>query len=237
MKLSAPIYQLKRNARLLAREKSIPLHDALDRIAVAEGFNGWSLLAARHEALSPAARLYSRLEGGDMVLVGARPRQGKTLLAMELATEAVKAGNRAVFFTLEYTEADIIKRLRAMGFEPTKFGELFAYDCSDGISSEHIIASMRQAGPGTLIVVDYLQLLDQKRGNPSLAAQVTALKSFAAERRVVIVFIAQIDRSYDPDEKPYPDLGDVRLPNPVDLSLFSKTCFLNNGEFRLQAMA
>src|SRR5579862_7868029 len=38
MKLSAPIYHLKRKARLLSREKKIPLHEALDRIAIEEGF-------------------------------------------------------------------------------------------------------------------------------------------------------------------------------------------------------
>ena len=38
-KLSAPIYRLKRKAKLLSREKNIPLHEALDRIA--EQRVGW----------------------------------------------------------------------------------------------------------------------------------------------------------------------------------------------------
>jgi hypothetical protein len=46
MKLSAPIYHLKRKAKLLSPEENIPLHEALDRIASQEGFGGWSLLAA-----------------------------------------------------------------------------------------------------------------------------------------------------------------------------------------------
>ena len=33
MRLSAPIYQLKRRAKMLARERNIPLHQAQDRIA------------------------------------------------------------------------------------------------------------------------------------------------------------------------------------------------------------
>ncbi|RUU73632.1 DNA helicase, partial [Mesorhizobium sp. M7A.T.Ca.TU.009.01.3.1] len=41
--------------------------------------------------------------------------------------------------------------------------------------------------------------------------------------------------SYDPAKKPCPDIGDVRLPNPLDLSLFDKTCFLNKGEIRFHA--
>ena len=89
---------------------------------------------------------------------------------------------------------------------------------------------------GTLVVVDYLQLLDQKRENPELMVQVRALQSFARDRGLIFVFISQIDRSYDPLKKPCPDLEDVRLPNPLDLSLFTKTCFLNNGEVQFRAV-
>ena len=47
MKLSAPLYYLKRKAKLFSRAENIPLHEALDRIARQEGFGGWSLLAAK----------------------------------------------------------------------------------------------------------------------------------------------------------------------------------------------
>ena len=67
------------------------------------------------------------------------------------------------------------------------------------------------------MVVDYLQLLDQKRGDPELMVQVRALQSFARDRGLIIVFISQIDRSYDPSMKSCPISGDVRLPNPLDL--------------------
>ena len=50
MKLSAPIHHLKRKAKLLSREEKIPLHEALDRVAAQEGFDGWSLLAAKVSA-------------------------------------------------------------------------------------------------------------------------------------------------------------------------------------------
>jgi hypothetical protein len=36
MKLSAPIYHLKRQARILSRDENIPLHEALDRLAARE---------------------------------------------------------------------------------------------------------------------------------------------------------------------------------------------------------
>lgn len=235
MSLSAPIHRLKRNARLLSRREGIPLHAALDRIAASEGFDSWSLLAARMATLTPAARLYARLAPGDLVLVGARPRQGKTLMSLELAVEAMKAGRRAMFFTLEYTGRDMLDRFRAIGAEAALGSALFAFDTSDAISADHIVEALESAPRGTLAVIDYLQLLDQRRENPDLMTQVRALKRFARERGHILVFLSQIDRSYDPSSKPLPDLDDVRLPNPLDLTLFDQSCFLNQGDVRFQA--
>lgn len=229
MKLHAPIYHLKRKAKRLSRQEGIPLHDALDRIAATEGFSAWSMLAAKAAAITPANRLFPQFQPGDLVLVGARPGQGKTLMSLELAVEAMKAGQRAAFFSLDYTERDVLDRLRAIGVDHAQFRELFEVDCSDAISADYIVKQMAAAPRGTLVVIDYLQLLDQRRENPDLTVQVRALKSFARDKGLIVVFISQIDRSYDPSVKPCPDLSDIRLPNPLDLKLFDKTCFLNKA--------
>lgn len=235
MKLSAPLYHLKRKAKLLSRAENISLYEALDRIARQEGFDSWSLLAAKATAATPAEKLFARLAPGDLVLMGARPGHGKTLMSLELAVQAMKSGSRGVFFTLEYTEKDVADRFRAIGAAREAFADLFEFDSSDEISSDYIIRRLANAPRGTFVVVDYLQLLDQKRENPELMVQVRALKSFARDRGLIFVFISQIDRAYDLSQKPCPDLEDVRLPNPLDLSLFSKTCFLNDGEVRFRA--
>ena len=234
MKLSAPVYQLKRNARRLSREKAIPLHDALDRVAVGEGFARWSLLVAKSAAKLSPRELFGRLQPGDLVLIGARPGHGKTLLSLELTVEAMKAGGRGAFFSLESTRQDLEKSFRAIGADWTDFRPLFDFDSSDAISADYIMAKLAAASRGTFVVVDYLQLLDQKRENPTLMLQIQALKAFAQARGLIVVFISQIDRSFDPAKKPLPDLDDVRLPNPLDLKLFDKTCFLHDGEIRLR---
>jgi hypothetical protein len=156
-------------------------------------------------------------------------------MSLQLAVEAMKSGSRSVFFTLEDTDKDVLDRFRAIGTEPARFAGLFEFDNSDAISADYIVKTLESAPRGTLVVIDYLQLLDQKRENPELNAQVRKLKSFALDRGVILVFISQIDRSYDPSTKPCPDISDIRLPNPLDLSLFNKTCFLNNGEIQFQA--
>ena len=183
----------------------------------------------------PVDELFSRLHPGDLVLVGARPGHGKTLTSLKLAVKAMDLGNRAVFFTLEYVERDVLDRFSAIGVDRTRFGGLFEFDSSDAISSDYIVEKLAAAPSGTLAIIDYLQLLDQQREKPDLMTQIRTLKAFARDRGVILVFISQIDRSYEPSTKPCPDINDIRLPNPLDLSLFSKTCFLHNGEVRFQA--
>lgn len=232
MKLSAPIFHLKRKARIIARQCGIPLHQALDRVAAEEGFAAWSMLAVRHGTTSTAEKLYSALDTGDLVLIGARPGHGKTLLALQVALEATNAGRRAVFFTLEYAEGECQKRAQDLG---DSRGAI-EFDCSDQICAEHIVRRLAAMPEGTLAVIDYLQLLDQRRDTPPLAEQIGTLREFAKGSRKTMVFLSQIDRSFDPRIKTCPDLSDVRLPNPLDLKLFDRACFLHEGETRMMAV-
>lgn len=237
MVLSAPIHQLKRKARLMSRAERIPLHVALDRIAAGEGYRSWSLLVAKQPGMASVRAFWPLLEPGDLVLMAGRPGQGKTLASLALLAEAMRAGRRGVFLTLEYTPADVLSRLRAINLEPAEFAGLFDCDCSDAISADYIVARLADASHGTVAVIDYLQLLDQRRETPELALQVSALKDFARERGLILVFLSQVDRAYEGSEKPFPEIADVRLPNPLDLTLFDKTCFVNRGEARFRAAA
>ncbi len=236
MALSVPIYSLKRLAKNLSREGKIPLHAALKRVAQEEGFASWSLLAARLSVESPARELFSRLNPGDLVLLGARPNQGKTLFGLELAVESVQCGRSGWFFTLEWNISALLNGLRTLGIDPTTMGEKFVFDNSNAICASYIIDKLANAESGAVVVIDYLQLLDRKRENPELGVQVRSLKAFARDRGLIIVFISQIDRTYDPVENPLPSLADVRLPNPLDLTLFNRTCFMNNGAIKVSAL-
>lgn len=237
MKLSAPIFQLKRQAKALMEKRPIKLHDALDLVAAREGYASWSLLAAHYEKSAPLHRLYGGLTPGDLLLIGARPGHGKTLLGLKLAIEAMKQGKPSTFFSLDYTERDLSHRFAALGHAPSDFKGLFEFENSDAIHSHLIADRLEWAPPGAIAIIDYLQLLDQKREHPELDSQIRMLQRFARDRRLILAFISQIDRSYDPQTKPVPDMADVRLPNPLDLSLFDKACFLHNGQMEFKAAA
>ena len=233
MKLSAPVFRLKRRARTLARERKIPLHQALDRLARREGFRSWGHLSASASGNSPATEMLARLDPGDLVLLGARPGHGKTLLGLDLAAAAARSGRSAFVFTLEDTEADICDRLQSLGLSQNLIRQSLTLDTSDDICAGYIVDRLERAPGDVFAVIDYLQLLDQIRRHPELAVQVMQLKAFADSTGAIIVTLSQIGRSFKAGGKPLPELSDIRLPNPVDLSLFTRTCFMHDGKIRL----
>lgn len=232
--LSAPIYILKQQARALARRESLRLHEALDRIAQREGYEAWSHLAAQAAPADTTAAVHARLEPGELLLLGSRPGQGKTLLAAGLAVQALQRGHAAAFFSLEENEAGVARHFAAIGHRIDAYGDRLLVDCSDRICAAHIAARLADAAPRTLVVVDFLQLLDQPRDRPGLAEQVAQLRAFASARGAIVVCLSQIRRDFVPARtRPCPGPQDVRLPNPVDLALFSKACFLHEGRLQL----
>ena len=236
MKLSAPIVRLKRQAKLLARETNAPRRQALDTIAQTEGYRSWSHLAGSRSDQRPAQKMLAQLVLGDLVLLGARPGHGKTLLGLELAVEAMREGRNSFFFSLEDNEPVVFERLRALGVDAKAEGNSLVVDTSDDISADYIIDRVRGGRGADVVVIDYLQALDHKRRNPELAVQVERLADLASSMPSIVVAISQIDRSFDLEGKRLPELSNVRLPNPVNLSLFTKTCFLHDGEALLEAV-
>lgn len=235
MKLSAPIFILKQHAKALSRRDKIPLHRALDVIASREGFKSWSLLSANASSRESSAALMAQLQPGDLALIGARPGQGKTLLSLDLALKTLRRGRPAAFFTLYASRADVARYLQSMGEGSTRLARDLVVDDSDEVCADYVINRLARAPTRTLVVIDYLQLLDQKRENPDLMSQMQELKDFARRRRIIVVCLSQISRSYDPGKRVCPGLGDVRLPNPLDLGLFDRTCFLDRGAMRVSS--
>ena len=198
MKLSAPVYHLKRRARALSREQGIPLNKALDRIARSEGFSTWGLLAARTSATTPSSELLAQLSPGNLVLLAARPGQGKTQLGIRLIVEAVQLGRRAVLFTLEYNEREFAAHFEANGGDPASCNGLFEFDNSDAINSDHIMNRLA-AAPWGSSHCDRLSAAarpETQQSGPD-GPDSLALKAFAGARGLIMVFIAQVDRSYD----------------------------------------
>lgn len=236
MSLSAPISVLKSKARRLQHAESIPLHEALRRVAEQEGYGSWSLLVTR-AAAERKERERSRVLPGDLVLLGARPGHGKTIMAVKMALEALREGKRAWFFSLENDPPSMPELFRAAGAQLADHADRFSFDGTSGICADYIIEQTRATiEAGCVVLVDYLQLLDQRRTAPAVQDQVRALRDYAHQTGTIIVIIAQIERAFDTAPPRLPRLEDVRLLNPVDLRLFDKALFVHQGTSRLSAL-
>lgn len=238
MKLTLPIYKLKRQAKILARTHNLKLYQALDKIARIEGFANWGHLASSYSNyLTPAKEIISQFDPGDMMLIGARPGHGKTLLGLELAALANNINRGGYIFSLDYNDQDIWAALEKLGVEPDQKRWPLMVDTSENICAAYVIEKLRRVKGPMLVVIDYLQLLDQKRSHDPLHKQIQLLEKFSADTGTIFVLISQIDRKFELSSQPFPTIDDVRLPNPVDLSVFNKMCFLHDGDIQIQQAA
>lgn len=245
MKLSAPIHVLKAEAQKLKKEKSITNTEALDLIAKREGFNSWALLQSKKDDMFPKSydEILDFFNPGDIVLIGARPSKGKTLFTVGLFVQSVKrklASN--YFFTLSETHKDIAGRIgiydetignfeQQTGYIGNQFIGHIGIDYSNDISADYIIERTKSTiVKKSLIVVDYLQLLDEKRTNPTLQEQVLKLKKYAHEQESVVIFISQLSRELENRVDKKPLMEDIRLPNPLDLKFFNKIILLHKED-------
>ncbi len=71
MRLTTPVYRLKRQAKLLSRERGIALNEALDTIARKSGFRNWSHLAFAARS-DPAVRILREFGVEPMTAAEAR---------------------------------------------------------------------------------------------------------------------------------------------------------------------
>ena len=207
--------------------------EALNLIAQLEGYSSWSLLQSKARNLFPKTRdeILGYLNPGDLMLIGSRPGLGKTKFTLQVIIQAANEGRKCFFFTLEYSRRDVASKVAELDESMWEPHPNLSIDFSDEVSSSYIIEKTKGLlEPGSIIAIDYLQLLDQKRSKPELQVQVEELKIYAKKQECIIIFISQVDRSFEGKGKARPTLDDVRLPNPLDLKLFNKSMFLHDGK-------
>lgn len=110
MKLSAPIYILKRRAKLLSRQTRMPLSRALNKIAKDEGHENWSQLVAFNSTSNPKMKPEEPKSN-----TGVKPTQiTKLPLEKEDRAEFIETANAAFENILNRIEAENPEKTREL---------------------------------------------------------------------------------------------------------------------------
>lgn len=193
--------------------------------------------------------ILSGLQKSDLIIIGARPSYGKTTFALDIARHAAAHLKEPVgFFSLEMSREQVVDRLIASEaqvdlwklrtgrikdenefnmiqstFDRLSAAPFFIDDtASPNIVQMRSMARRLQAEQGklSLIVVDYLQLIQPRAGSDSAVQQVTeisrGLKGIARELNVPIIALSQLSRGVEQRDNKTPRLSDLRESGSIE---------------------
>lgn len=171
---------------------------------------------------------------GELVLIGARPGQGKSALLFQLATNIARIGKSHVF-SLEMDHPSVVTRQIAALIErpidaiqrglhmpeiiqAKEALKQFNYVIDDraNLTVEEICYSARQEyrkGKTDCIFVDYIQLIKTEKGHSranEVALVSAQLKGLAKELCIPVVAASQLNRNSELRESKLPQLSDLK---------------------------
>ena len=192
-------------------------------------------------------KILGGLQKSDLVILAARPSMGKTSLALDIARNVAVFENQPVgLFSLEMSKDQLADRLLAstanINLWNMRNGRLTSDDYSrlqhamgslsdaplyiDDAGSVNILqiramARRLQANKGlSLIVIDYLQLMEPMNRFQSAVQQVTensrALKMLAKELNVPVLVLSQLSRAVEARVPQIPRLADLRESGAIE---------------------
>jgi replicative DNA helicase len=189
-------------------------------------------------------RLTNGFEGGELIIIGARPAMGKTTFALNIAYNVAKVSKKVLFFSLEMTKEQLSLRMNSMTsgvpLHKIKSGMLSEDDVEkitnsyienadifrridlvDNKPHLHDIVKISYSLDGVdLIIIDYLQLI--KAGNKyqmryqELADIVNNLKFLAKDLNIPVIALAQVNRDVEKKLDKKPALSDLRESGDIE---------------------
>lgn len=190
--------------------------------------------------------LLAGMRGGDLIILAARPGVGKTSFALNVASNAAKAGTSVAFFSLEMPSAQLVQRILCsegrVELSHMRTGRLTEADwaqliqaCSNLDKSDFSIddtpalsilelrakarRQLRNAQKG-LIVIDYLQLMQssgqQKDRHLEVGEISRGLKVLAKELNMPVIALSQLSRSVESRTSKRPQLSDLRESGSIE---------------------
>lgn len=202
-----------------------------------------------HGVLTPFNKLNEKLKGfqkKDLIIIGARPGQGKTSLAMNFISYASLQKHSCAIFSLEMPAKQLAKRMLCsvanVSLERANTEKLSQAEWKRIIKAKSLLDCAkiwindcalitpyeilnqcrrikRQHGLD-LVVVDYLQLitLEEKSENRQLEiSKITrTLKIVAKDLDVPIILLSQLSRDIEKRENKRPQMSDLRESGAIE---------------------
>lgn len=180
------------------------------------------------------------LQPSDLIILAARPSQGKTSLALSLAYNAAHLASLTVgIFSLEMSRDQLVHRILAMhtgiDMQRLRLGNLRSEELSlalegmgalsevpiyiedtPGLSISEVRAKARRlkAEAGLdLLIIDYLQLMSGRRAENRVqeVSEISrGLKALARELNVPVIALSQLSRAVEGRQSHVPMLSDLR---------------------------
>lgn len=164
------------------------------------------------------------LNKSDLIILAARPGVGKTSLAVNIATNVAKKGKKVAIFSLEMSNEQVAERiissealitsseLRSGMLEEESWDALAAFtsrasnykivmDDTSNITIGEIKGKVRREKNISLVIIDYLQLMQGNSGRRSenrvqeISEMTRSLKIMAKELNIPIIVLSQLSRS------------------------------------------
>ena len=186
------------------------------------------------------------LRSGQLIVVGARPSVGKSVVGANVAAAACKTGIGVHFASLEMTKGEVMRRLfsahatidlsKLMNKQllesdwtrlSEKVGDVRSWPLHVDDTPSQSLAQIRARAKRTarrmplgLIVVDYLQLMSPRDRRAPREQQVgemsEGLKGLAKELGVPIMALAQLNRGPAERQDKRPQMSDLRESGRIE---------------------
>lgn len=189
-------------------------------------------------------KMVGGVEGGDIIILAARPAVGKSAMALQIIEYNALKGKRVGYFNLEMKEKQVYERMiakaskiemarirnatRFLQDEEQKYNEgnekLSKWENVFVWSGSATVSDIRLAvknGHYDLVVIDYLQLLKpNKSRGANRYAEVgdisRGVKSIAMDFDVPIIALSQLNRASEARENAEPNMSELRESGDIE---------------------